>query len=210
MSIARVQRPGYDIVGVATQRVETTDAPDGTFAFESLGSSMAVFVVPRGKTPQLIAQQDIGKDDKDPARPQWGAAAAEHGGWVYLYGTARPQQKGVFGFSLRVARTRAESLLDSTKWQYWDGKRWQKSAGKAAELIPADQGVSQTLSVFTRNGRWYAVSKRDEFLGYRARRLVRALAHRPLRLRHHGGSAALGPEVGRAALHAARPSRPDP
>ncbi len=114
MSIARVERPGYDIVGVATQRVENTDAPDGTFAFESLGSSMAVFVVPRGKTPQLIEQQDIGRDDKDPARPQWGAAAAEHGGWVYLYGTARPQQKGVFGFSLRVARTRAESLLDSS------------------------------------------------------------------------------------------------
>ncbi len=25
--------------------------------------------------------------------------------------------------------------------------------------------MSQTLSVFTRDGRWYAVSKRDEFLG---------------------------------------------
>ena len=112
MSIARVQRSGYDLVGVATQRVTSTGTPDGSFAFESLGSSMAVFVVRRGETPQLLAQQDMGKDDKDPSHPQWGAAAAVEGDWVYLYGTARPQQKGVFGFSLRVARTRIETILD--------------------------------------------------------------------------------------------------
>ena len=165
MSIARVQRRGYDLVGVATQRVKSTGTPDGALAFESLGSSMAVFVVQRGKTPQLLAQQDIGRDDKDPARPEWGAAAAEAGGWVYLYGTARPQQKGVFGFSLRVARTRVDGLLDPSTWRYWDGRTWQRSASRAKQLIAADQGVSQTLSVFERKGRWYAVSKRDEFLG---------------------------------------------
>ncbi len=165
MSIARVQREGYDLVGVATQRVHGTDAPDGAFAFEALGSSIAVFVVPRGAAPQLLEQRDIGKDDKNPANPQWGAAAAVTGGWVYLYGTARPDEKGVFGFSLRVARTRIDSLLDDTGWQYWDGRAWQGRASRAAELIAADQGVSQTLSVFPRNGRWYAVSKRDEVFG---------------------------------------------
>ena len=165
MSIARVQRPGYDLVGVAAQRVRTTNEPDGAFAFESLGSSMAVFVVLRGGTPQLVAQQDVGPDDKDTARPQWGAAAAVHGGWVYLYGTARPQEQGVFGFSLRVARARPDHILERTSWQFWDGSRWQAKADQAKELIAADQGVSQTLSVFPRNGRWYAVSKRDEFLG---------------------------------------------
>ena len=80
------------------------------------------------------------------------------GDWVYLYGTARPQQKGVFGFSLRVARTRIETILDPAKWQYWDGHAWQSAPSRAKELIPADQGVSQTLSVFSRNGRWYAQS----------------------------------------------------
>jgi hypothetical protein len=165
MSIARVQRDDYDLVGVATQRVKSTGTPDGSFAFESLGSAVAVFVVERGKTPQLLGQRDLGKDDKNPARPQWGAAAAVQGDWVYLYGTARPQQKGVFGFSLRVARTRIANITDTAKWQYWDGHAWQKSASRAKELIAADQGVSQTLSVFPRNGRWYAVSKRDEFLG---------------------------------------------
>src|SRR3546814_6926392 len=35
----------------------------------------------------------------------------------------------------------------------------------AQELIPARGGVSQTLSVFEQDGTWYALSKRDEFLG---------------------------------------------
>jgi uncharacterized protein DUF4185 len=165
MSIARVQRGGYDLVGVATQRVASTGTPDGAFAFESLGSSMAVFVVQKGGTPQLLAQEDMGRDNKDPARPEWGAASAVEGDWVYLYGTARPDEKGVFGFSLRVARTRIDDILDQSKWRYWDGSSWQAKASRARELIGADQGVSQTLSVFSRKGKWYAVSKRDEFLG---------------------------------------------
>jgi hypothetical protein len=32
-------------------------------------------------------------------------------------------------------------------------------------LIPAVRGVSQTLSVFQGGDRWYAVSKRDDYLG---------------------------------------------
>lgn len=165
MSIARQQRDGYDVVGIAAQRVRSTNQPDGAFAFENLGSSIALFAVLRGKVPQLIWHKDLGPDDADTARPQWGAAAAVHDGWVYLYGTARPNRPGVFGFSLRVARTRMEDLLEPGTWQYWDGKRWQGSPGRAAALIDATRGVSQTLSVFTRGGRWYAVSKRDEFLG---------------------------------------------
>ncbi len=165
MAVAREERDGYDLVGVTSQRVRTTDAPDGAFAFESLGSSMAVFTVPAGGTPRLLAQRDIGADDDDPARPQWGATATVEDGWAYLYGTARPDREGVFGFSLRVARTRPTDLLTPSRWQYWDGSRWQSEARQAAVLIPAERGVSQTLSVFERGGRWYAVSKRDEFLG---------------------------------------------
>ena len=165
MSIAHQERPGYDVVGVMAQRVRSTSQPDGAFAFENLGPSLALFAVPRGKVPQLVLLKDLGPDDKDPAHPQWGAAAAVHRGWVYLYGTARPKEKGVFGFSLRVARTRLEDLLHPGSWQFWDGRRWQDSPRRAAELIPATRGVSQTLSVFPRGDRWYAVSKRDEFLG---------------------------------------------
>ena len=165
MSIARVERPGYDIVGVATQRVRATDAPDGIFAFETLGPAMAVFLVMPGKTPQLLAHRDIGKDLVDTTRPMWGAASVVDDGWVYLYGTSRPKAQGIFGYALHVARTRPDDLLRSDRWRYWDGRSWQRSASRAKELIPSDGGVSQTLSVFHRGKRWYAVSKRNEVLG---------------------------------------------
>ena len=165
MSIARVERPGYDLVGVATQRVRAAAAPDGPAAFDNLGPAMSVFVVPRGGTPQLVEQRDLGPDDPDPSRPEWGAAAVVRDGWVYLYGTARPDTPGVFGFALRVARTRPEQLLRQQAWRYWDGRRWQADPDRASDLVPARGGVSQTLSVFPRGDRWYALSKRDEFLG---------------------------------------------
>jgi hypothetical protein len=165
MSIATIKRTGYDLVGIGLQRVRGADVPDGALAFENLGPAIAVFAVVRGRTPQLIEVKDMGPDSTDPRRPTWGAASTVHDGWVYVYGTARPDEDLVFGFSLHVARVRPDDLLDESRWRYWDGKRWQSDADRAVAVIPADGGVSQTLSVFERDGRWYAVSKRDEFLG---------------------------------------------
>ena len=163
MSIGKVTRPGYDLVAVAAQRVRTVGS--GVFAFENLGTSIAVFVVPAGEAPQLVDQRDIGPDDADPGRPTWGAASAVASGWVYLYGTSRPDATGSFGYALHVARVRPDDLLDEDRWRYWDGAAWSGRASDAATLVPAEGGVSQTLSVFERGGRWYALSKRDEFLG---------------------------------------------
>ncbi|AWB93871.1 DUF4185 domain-containing protein [Aeromicrobium chenweiae] len=163
MSVAKVERPGYDLVGVAAQRVRGATVPDGALAFENLGPAIAVFIVPAGKTPQLIRVRDIGRDLAGTSRPTWGAAAAVHDGWVYLYGTAN--RGASFGYSLQVARIRPDDILEPSRLRYWDGKRWQRTASRAAVLIPAQGGVSQTLSVFEQDGRWYAVSKRDEFLG---------------------------------------------
>jgi hypothetical protein len=165
MSVAKVERRGYDLVGVTAQRVRGADAPDGALAFENLGPAVALFVVERGRTPQLLGVRDVGADDADPRRPTWGAAATVHDGWVYLYGTARPGTDLVFGFSLHVARVRPDDVLRPDRWRYWDGRSWVRSASDAATLVPAEGGVSQTLSVFERGGRWYAVSKRDEYLG---------------------------------------------
>ncbi|RYJ05575.1 MAG: DUF4185 domain-containing protein [Actinomycetales bacterium] len=168
MSVASIPRDGYDLVGVGLQRVKGSDAPDGPQAFDNLGPSFALFIVRRGGTPQLVDVEDFGRDSSDPSRPTWGAAAAVHDGWVYLYGTARPRdaaKKLVFGFSLRVARVRPDDITDTSRWQYWNGTRWQGSASDAVQLIDAEGGVSQTLSVFEQDGRWFAVSKRDEFLG---------------------------------------------
>ncbi|GAA1746163.1 DUF4185 domain-containing protein [Aeromicrobium alkaliterrae] len=165
MSIAVVHRTGYDLVGVGAQRVEADGVPGDPSAFTNLGPAVAVFIAPVGQVPQLVSVTDIGEDSGDPTRPTWGAASAVSDGWVYLYGTAGPTEDLVFGFSLQVARVRPDEILDPTQWRYWDGSDWVADPAAAQVLIENEGGVSQTLSVFERDGRWYAVSKRDEFLG---------------------------------------------
>lgn len=164
MDLATAHRDGYDLVGVSLQRVRATGT--GLFDFEILGPAFALFRVSRGGAPELLHVRDIGRDDTDPRRPMWGAAVEQAGGWVYLYGTANPGDDPlIFGRSLRVARARPEQVGDQATWQYWDGRRWQRQADRAVELIAANRGVSQVLSVFHRGSAWYAVSKRDEYLG---------------------------------------------
>ncbi|MFJ9390708.1 hypothetical protein ACIRON_17925 [Nocardioides sp. NPDC101246] len=165
MSVTSLDKPGYALVVVAAQRVRTTDSDD-VFGFEALGPAIAQFVVPDGGVPQLIAVTDIGADDADTRRPMWGAAAAVSGEWFYLYGTARePDPELGTGFALHVARVAPDQVADPDRWTYWDGTAWTERAAASVELIPATDGVSQTLSVFERDGRWYAFSKSDEFLG---------------------------------------------
>lgn len=163
MSVARSTRPGYDLVLVTTQRVRTTGPEQ--WDFEILGPALALFVVPRGETPQLAAVEDIGPDAADRSQPVWGAAAVVDGKWVYLYGTATPGAPYVFGSSLRVARVPVDEVFDQGAWRYWDGGAWVTESAAAAELIPAVGGVSQTLSVFELHGTWYALSERNDFLG---------------------------------------------
>jgi hypothetical protein len=164
MSIGKVQRAGYDLVAVMSQRVRGTDVGA---QFVNLGPAIAVFRVTRGGLPVLERVTDLGPDSADPSRPTWGAAVWQaDDGWVYVYGTSNPRLPMVFGWALSVARTRPESVEHPETWQYWDGSTWQGDPAKARRLIPAQGGVSQTLSVFERDGRWYAVSKRDEFLGH--------------------------------------------
>ncbi len=164
MSVTTLDKPGYALVVVAAQRVRTTSKD--VFGFEALGPAVAQFVVPDGGVPQLISVTDIGADDADTRRPMWGAAAAVSGKWLYLYGTARePHPQLGTGFALHVARVEADHVADSHRWTYWDGASWSRRAEESSELIPATDGVSQTLSVFERGGRWYAFSKSNEFLG---------------------------------------------
>jgi hypothetical protein len=163
MSVGAVSRTGYDLVAVGAQRVRASGA--GPFDFETLGSAVAVFVVPVGGAPQLVARQDVGSDDSDSTRPTWAAAAAVDRDMVYLYGTSRAADGSSLGFSVRVARTRVDDLLDSPSWRFWDGVDWSPYPEAAAEVIPAAGGVSQTFSVFEQDGTWYALSKQDEFVG---------------------------------------------
>lgn len=164
MSITVTPRPGQDLVTVMVQRVRTTGG--GTFDFENLGPSAALFTVRPGGTPQLLRLVDLGPDSPDVRQRVWGAASALADGWLYLYGTAGSTAPMTFGRSLRVARVRPDRVLTQSEWTYWDGKGWSRSAAAAAELVPAVRGTSQTLSVFAQDGRWYALSKRDDVLGH--------------------------------------------
>lgn len=163
MGVETVERDGYDLLLVTAQRVRATGS--GPFDFENLGPALAVFVVPLGGTPQVIGVQDVGEDSADTERPAWGAATAFHDGWLMLYGTARPDDPGIFGFALHLARVRPDDLMDPSMWEFWDGTGWTAEADSAVALVPAVGGVSQTLSVFEQDGTWHALSKRDDFLG---------------------------------------------
>jgi hypothetical protein len=165
MSVVVLSRPGYDLVTVTLQRVRTTD-PGDPFGFEGLGAAVASVVVPLGGTPQVLSVVDAGPDDPDPARPVWGAATTVDGEWAHLYGTSRPADAALgTGFAVRVARTRVEDVARPSTWRYWDGASWVTDPDAAVELIGAEDGTSQTFSVFPYAGGWAALSKRDEVFG---------------------------------------------
>lgn len=148
---------------VFAQRVKTVS--DEPFGFTTLGPAIARFAVPSSGVPQLEAVTELGADRADRRTPAWGAAATLTSRWAYLYGTSTRPLPGIHGFALRVARTRLHNLEAQSGWRYWDGSTWNADPKRAAAVITEVGGVSQTLSVFRSGGRWWAFSKRDEFLG---------------------------------------------
>jgi hypothetical protein len=116
--------------------------------------------------PRLVRVIDIGSDEPSRQRIGWGAASWRgRDDYLYIYGTANPETELVFGWSLHVARVRPEQVFDVLAWEYRTADDWSADASAATTLIPASGGVSQTLSVFAQEGRWYALSKRDDYLG---------------------------------------------
>lgn len=148
-------------VWVAAQRVASTGL--GTFDFRVLGPALAVLRVEPGGAPRLDAVHDLGPDAV--AGTLWGAAAVRHEEFVLLYGTRPSGRWAVFGSSLHLARATPDDVLDRSRWEYWTGADWAADPAPPAALIPADEGVSQVLSVFPRGDAWYAVSKRGDVFG---------------------------------------------
>jgi len=164
-SIADATRPGIAVRPTAAVFAQRVRARDDS-GFVTLGPAVAEVVMDDDDLPALRRVTDIGGDDPSRQRIGWGAASwRADDGHVYIYGTANPELPLVFGWSLLVARVPAESVFDPASWRYWDGLTWGEDSARAATLIPATGGVSQTLSVFEQDGTWYAVSKRDDFLG---------------------------------------------
>lgn len=168
MSLRSIAVDGGTKVQVITNRVRES----GEDSFTTLGSSLVTFEVPTGRMPQLVDQVPLSPDSHDPRVPTWGAAMWDHDGKTHVFGTASNASKTTAGWSLHVARTDPGDLGDQDSWEYWTGSEWSAEApsaagARAAQLIPADQGVSHVLSVFERNGVWYALSKEGDFTGDR-------------------------------------------
>lgn len=152
---------GEGTVALFLQRV--AERGDGDFV--NLGPSIAELSTDDG-LPFVKEVIDIGVDNASRQRIGWGAASwRADDGYIYVYGTANPERDLVFGWSLHVARTRPDHLADIASWEYWTGDSWSTDESSATAVIPPVGGVEQTLSVFERDGTWYAVSKRDGYLG---------------------------------------------
>lgn len=149
-------------VAMFAQRV--ADRSDDRFI--NLGPSVTEVRIDGDGIPHAVRVTEIGPDDPSRQRIGWGAGVWHaDDGFVYVYGTANPERELVFGWSLRVARVAPERIFDVGAWEYWAGAEWSADATRAVEIIPAVGGVEQTLSVFAEGGQWYAVSKRDGYLG---------------------------------------------
>jgi hypothetical protein len=162
MSLLEIAPDGRVVIFL--QRVRDTFVAGGHF--ETLGPSLAEVGIDGSGTPYLVRVIDIGRDNPSRERIGWGAASwMGDDGYAYVYGTANPEDELACGWSLHVARMPADRVFDTGSWEYADGRGWSSRPGSAAALIEAVGGVSQTLSVFAADDTWYAVSKRDDFLG---------------------------------------------
>ncbi|WP_243057780.1 DUF4185 domain-containing protein [Nocardioides sp. SR21] len=131
--------------------------------FQFLGTSAAVFTLDDGGAPQLMEVMEVTPDDEALDQVNWGAAATVFGPWFYVFGTRATGED--FGRELYVGRARVSDPADRSRWEFWDGTDWQADQTLAAPVLPAQGGVSQTLSVDHLDGKWVAVSKRDGDLG---------------------------------------------
>jgi Domain of unknown function (DUF4185) len=148
--------PGTDVLVVLCARTQRGTGSNLDFTFR--GTSAAVFTVPPLGTPHLETVYEVTPDDPDPQQVNWGSAAMVAGDWFYVYGTRLP--KGALGHALYVARAPVADPRDRSRWQFWDGHRWQSHRQQAAPVLGSHPGVSQTLSVDDVHGRYVVTSKR--------------------------------------------------
>ena len=82
-----------------------------------------------------------------------GARAPHPDGFIYVYGIRSPNNQ------LVVARVKDSLFEDFSKWNYWDGKEWNKDQHRVAALT---SHVSNEMSVsFMETGRVIAIYERD-------------------------------------------------
>lgn len=168
MSVALLDHAGQVPSGTEVLVVlcaRTQRGTGGNMDFQFRGTSAAIFTVEGGGVPTLVDVYEVTPDNGAEDQINWGAAAMVHGPWFYVYGSRLTGQTGVFGHALYAARAPQSNPRDRSKWQFWDGGRWQSDRGRSAPVISAEEGVSQTLSVSYTRGKFVVVSKRGGDLG---------------------------------------------
>lgn len=159
----KVDKSVTDLLVVLAGRIRR--GHQNAFDFTYLGTSAAIFTVQAGKAPQLLGIQEITPDRESETQINWGSASFIEGEWAYVYGSRSTGREYEFGRELYVARTPVAHALDRSRWQFWDGSTWQTNRDAVKPVLPASEGVSQTLSVSKTHGRYVVVSKRGGDLG---------------------------------------------
>lgn len=164
---AKVQAPkiteASDILVVLVGRIKR--GKQNAFDFTYLGSSVAVFSVKKGESPQPLGIEQITPDSTSATQINWGSAAMVDGPWYYVYGSRSTGKKYEFGRELYVARVPIAHPAEQDRWQVWDGSTWQADPAKAKAVLPASEGVSQTLTVSKVKDKYVVVSKKGGDLG---------------------------------------------
>lgn len=156
--------PGItDVLVVLSGRIQR--GTQSAFDFRFLGASASVFTVRHGAAPQLLETEEISPDSNSTTQINWGAASMIVGNWFYVYGSRQTGNPHEFGRELYVARVPVKRPSERSEWQFYDGRTWQRDLNAAAPVLPASQGVSQTLSVSKIKGRYVIVSKKGGDLG---------------------------------------------
>lgn len=160
-SIAAFAINGGDRLYVACSRVQRL--PGGLLEFTYLGASLAQLRVPSGGTPVVERVLALTPDNHDQKQINWGASLLREDRWLYVFGSQQPEAgtaKAVY-----VARTPVDAPAAAASWEFWDGGSWQRDAGRAAVVLPADHGVSQAFSVHRIGSKFVLVSKKGGEFG---------------------------------------------
>jgi hypothetical protein len=153
-----------------TSHIKTTPGVEG---WEDRGKDLAEFywggstlLQYKGKwiTPSTGRAGHIQKPDGTwTYNTMWGAAAITHLGYHYIYGTY--SERGWFGNRVYVARVPVGQLTNATAWRYWAGSSWSAQEADVSAVISEFGGTESSFSVYTHNGEWRIVSKRDGTFG---------------------------------------------
>jgi hypothetical protein len=135
--------------------------------FENRGVALVNFTFDARGYPIYASKLNITRADEG-SGIQWGTAAVNDDGWVYVYGQRKRPDEWIFGRDVYVAQVPAGALDDRADWRFWTGSEWAADQSRAAPIERAESGrFASNFSVDNVDGTWIAVSKHSDIVGDR-------------------------------------------